>query len=91
MNHCAISLSFGVFLRDLKAHAGAILPDGWSHQDGCTESIALLQAGHSASVLVATGLHQQTHTHVLNSTLLRHNPINLNGITPGLKFLQDQH
>lgn len=40
VNHRAISLSFGVFLRDLNAHAGAILPDGWSHQDGCTESNA---------------------------------------------------
>lgn len=62
--------------------------------DGATRTDAqraMLQAGHSASMLVARGLHQQTHTHVLNSTLLRHNPINLNGITPGLKFLQNQH
>lgn len=49
-----------------------------------------LQAGLSVSHRVAPGLLQQTNTHMLNSTLLRHNPINLNGITHGLKFLQDQ-
>lgn len=49
-----------------------------------------LQAGLSVSPRVAPGLLQQTNTHMLNSTLLRHNPINLNGITHGLKFLQDQ-
>lgn len=49
-----------------------------------------LQAGLSVSPHVAPGLLQQTNTHMLNSTLLRHNPINLNGITHGLKFLQDQ-
>lgn len=44
----------------------------------------------SVSLLIAPGLLQQTNTHMLNSTLLRNNPINLNGITHGLKFLQDQ-
>lgn len=87
MNHCVTSPSLGVFLRDLAAHSAAVLHHGqellgWPHKK---------HHWHSASVLVAQGLLQQTYTHMPNSTLLRHNPINLNGITHGLKFLQDQH
>lgn len=88
MNHCLTSPSLGVFLRDFTAHSGAVLPDG---RDGSTKSVGRRQGAPRASALVARGLLQQTHTHMLNSTLLRHNPINLNGITHGLKFLQDQH
>lgn len=93
VNHCVTSPCLGVFLRDLRAHSAAFLPSG--RMDGNTGAVRWQHkehqhCRHSVSPRVAPGLLQQTNTHMLNSTLLRHNPINLNGITHGLKFLQDQ-
>lgn len=91
VNHCVTSPGLGVFLGDLRAHSVVFLPSGW--MDGRAGAVGWQhreQAGHSVSLLVSPGLLQQTNTHMLSSTLLRHNPINLNGITHGLKFLQDQ-